>query len=1183
MTDSKRQDPRADKLDYILIGETFNEVTGEMGDLKVVADLEGRTHGDNFKIFKRPGQQGRDPRPSATKVIQLYQDGKIDFAEGGKEAFLDAMAKLRRDPDAPPSAVGSGQGRQARAAAEPAPIEGLESMTRDELSDRIAKPLGIPRYAPNGKGKSRLKSKAAFMEDIRAYFAAGGLLPHEGLSADAMEAIRTDGGIGEVGFAEEGQPLAPAGTASAGGNAAAQPQAGLESLTKRKLGDLCKALGISIYSHSKEKNKAQRIDSIREYLANGGLVPDDGLTEEQRHAIEIDDSAAAGRASDAAADGTRETPATVLSMPDDMPDGVTDDVAGQDVQVATEPEEEDAGETAWPTGVPADVPMEQEQATAPEPEPEGSGAAPVPSGASGIVTEAPGASGRADFGFDDDSPTADKDDAADTGVLHDIETEATVDEGHAWSGETRLETAQSVTDEEQDWEADELELSDAWVTAGRVEMPADDGEDDASEPVLTWTEAANADDDEDIEGTSGLVPEEDVNDSDTLFSFDDIGEAPLDGDEPQGDAVSDSPHTSVIAIEDDLAVDTEPADDATTTHEDVFGTSDAEGGEWADDAPTMDFDIVDVTNGTIAENVRIDEQVASDSEPATTDGDEADSPMIDDLGDWQEYVTVPDDGNESQDVPQDEGGTIAWSDEDDDVYGAAVPAEASNATSYGEPIEYDGEDDEDLLSFLHASEAHAVDAAADANLPADEEWLLEDKTEDMAVAEVAANDSEDGFAYGIADTNGATSGGSSPAFVAGTAVDDAEDAPNDIDDDLTDELLAWATQGDGSLGEPTDADADEGVANASVEDGEPNGEAGDFSGGMASDEISAGLDAGIGDDIAEEGETEEQDPLAGRIPSFLPRRRRVPRRRKATDTGSMPSLANRISLNGSEGEQLMGNAGQKEAPNEGSAVPDILFAPGVGIDYDNPDEYADFQSASASEGDDILSGAVTDETEQRYDDNDDILIMDDDDEPIDIFDDLDQEGIRTQDDLMEAILPPDQDAVLADDGTVLGNYSGFEFAWSDKAADGYGIVDSAVGLEFSSESNQPGSREYVPTDTGEDEDGPYPNEWNDADMAVSASGDAEGASDAFASVWDEAGTSADVTYGEPEQGAAATDPVPEAAALFSDGYPMSDGVGRGMSAGDREKMRNTFLRMIVEVGVIALIAVIGILFVLMSH
>ena len=289
----------------------------------------------------------------------------------------------------------------------------------------------------------------------------------------------------------------------------------------------------------------------------------------------------------------------------------------------------------------------------------------------------------------------------------------------------------------------------------------------------------------------------------------------------------------------------------------------------------------------------------------------------------------------------------------------------------------------------------------------------------------------------------------------------------------------------------------------------------------------------------------------------------------------------------------------------------ILFAPGVGIDYDGDsvtsqeterlvadlgqDGLGDQGNGSYPYGtsdasDDLdepieivddmdepegigYSGeatfAGTDGTDDQilvHEDDDRIPLKDDEeDQLIDIFDDLDKEGIKTSESLMEEVYPSYPESEDAEAGHP--NYSGFQFAWSGSdtaSTDGTSDVaeETPAAPEFDYGAGvvtEPSSEPFDGTQEGQE-------------------GYAESASDGFvAETVTQSFVENDDQYAEQE--AVETQ---DSETMTTDGYPLSNGTDRGITEEDRSLVRKTFKRMLIVVLVVALIAVVGIVILSMN-
>lgn len=405
----------------------------------------------------------------------------------------------------------------------------------------------------------------------------------------------------------------------------------------------------------------------------------------------------------------------------------------------------------------------------------------------------------------------------------------------------------------------------------------------------------------------------------------------------------------------------------------------------------------------------------------------------------------------------------------------------------------------------------------------------------------------------------------------------------------------------------------------------------------AADDADAAIFADGAEDTGDEDDTEAGDtdaPATG-VPAFLSNmttanrvspknRRKVARRKSASsDTGDLSPIADKIAF-GTDSDEPQ-PAATRPAPRN------VMFAPGVGIDYGNgtggtiaPGD-ADapaFGSDDVLSDDDLLSEALLDDSDDLIaiaDDNEAIPVLDDEQEVINLFDDLDSEGVHTTEDLMEAVYPPEE--ISFEEQPAETDYHGFDFS--------YDAVSSPADLGF---EEQDGTTLYERVNTMPDASDPFDAVWNQtvpvesmpddveydfgqgvaADPFVPTSGFASGSfsgdgtsfggtdTDGFGGV--SAGFD---SFASPEDGFVANDfasdgfatdyaDEPEADedaefirqhahAVDEQGdYPAATGVGRGLSEEDRIRIRTTFKRMLIEIGVVAAVAVLGIIFLLVS-
>lgn len=376
----------------------------------------------------------------------------------------------------------------------------------------------------------------------------------------------------------------------------------------------------------------------------------------------------------------------------------------------------------------------------------------------------------------------------------------------------------------------------------------------------------------------------------------------------------------------------------------------------------------------------------------------------------------------------------------------------------------------------------------------------------------------------------------------------------------------------------------------------------------------------INEDEEEEAE-EETKVVAPRRPHIVipsrRNRRNVPRRRQPTvsDTGSFMSpvsIVDKISF-GNNDKQVDEETGDTAYDD----IDAILSQPTTDADLQMSDNWAENEEPIANSiPDDSEEGSnsivETDEASQddENDGADSTVTNEDEDDLIDIFDDLDNEGIKTSDDLMDALYSPNSTEDEQSDGAVsdIPSYSGFEFAWSDKS-DSSDIQAMPQGED----SEQPGT-DFIGAivSNASEDDGIDLTDFDDLDDDLFDSdlslnygsseqidssdkqlnGDVPDDLVGFPVQMEAAGGNERLAYGtaaEPEdsefesqspygEGDNLGEPTDELSIDVTpkDGYPASKGTNRGLNKEDRTLIRKTFKRMLLEVLIIAIIAIAGI-------
>jgi hypothetical protein len=232
-------------------------------------------------------------------------------------------------------------------------------------------------------------------------------------------------------------------------------------------------------------------------------------------------------------------------------------------------------------------------------------------------------------------------------------------------------------------------------------------------------------------------------------------------------------------------------------------------------------------------------------------------------------------------------------------------------------------------------------------------------------------------------------------------------------------------------------------------------------------------------------------------------------------------------------------------------------------------------------------------------DDDMIAVKDEETDLIDIFEDLDNEGIKTSEDLMGAFYTEAQADENPQPEPALG-YSGFDFVWSDKSAvDEAGdrlIRESDYGAHGNTEPSTVGfgSADYHEFDDLDDDLFDLPSDGANGDSADIDEA-AYGQYDPSDDVAEHGVPDGDGEFYEiPDGNIVADDDTNEAPATDGEdsdagreneaynGYPVSTGTQRGLNEQDRKLVRRTFRRMLIAILIVAAIAVAGIVW-LMSN
>lgn len=323
------------------------------------------------------------------------------------------------------------------------------------------------------------------------------------------------------------------------------------------------------------------------------------------------------------------------------------------------------------------------------------------------------------------------------------------------------------------------------------------------------------------------------------------------------------------------------------------------------------------------------------------------------------------------------------------------------------------------------------------------------------------------------------------------------------------------------------------------------------------------------DEYAETFDIDEPEEIEE--PIVPQRRRAIPQRRQGVAVGDLSDdvtpIASKISLSDS-------NLDISPVVAPATSAADFI------------DEKADQAKQEISETfDDVIS--VVDDDDESVADDDKIAVKDEESDLIDLFEDLDNEGIKTSDDLMGAFYPEGQEDVADEPQEPVNGYSGFKFAWSDKAtgtdeqpAQGEGTYDDASfedGFDVPADSSAYDDLDddFFATDGTGTDDG-YGDKATSYDQYRVTEGIADG-QQGYGYDADDSGIyeipidePADMVDDDIDDG----DGMP--GRMTPDGYPVSDGDQRGLNEEDRGLVRKTFKRMLIAIAVVAIIGIAGI-------
>lgn len=352
------------------------------------------------------------------------------------------------------------------------------------------------------------------------------------------------------------------------------------------------------------------------------------------------------------------------------------------------------------------------------------------------------------------------------------------------------------------------------------------------------------------------------------------------------------------------------------------------------------------------------------------------------------------------------------------------------------------------------------------------------------------------------------------------------------------------------------------------------------------------------------------------VPSRRNRNRVIPKRRPSTmtDTGSfkMPSIVDKISLTDDEPEvtsvpedepiaigiedDMLPTSSANESVLDAQAPADDAStnAPAAEVDFPEGSFLTDTEMPLDEPTFQPQEEPVADfEDEpiaiQEDDEDEPIAIQEDEEDFIDIFDDLDNEGIATSDDL-KAVLSSEATEPV-DEVTTPPSYSGFEFAWSSKvttlADEPVTVIEQDVA-EFTETSFNTGDLDAGIDGTSEFDDldddlfdddltstydpNAYAQYRADEDDNAEASAD-----DASVPAYDgSSDTGAETAFMSEADDMLDDLDEPDLDAVSPDGYPISNGTDRGLNESDRTLVRKTFKRMLFAVLIVAVIAIAGI-------